>query len=590
MTLYIFQINNRNYETWNILNATTLEPIHNGFDDFSPIQHKLLNNDVFTFNKGKVDIINSNYRTSENIAAVLILENNKTYGRENKSSSKEGRLLYKCVPNDISIPIFLVPYEIKQMGFSKVLTNLYVTIRFKNWTDKHPHAILSQNIGSVDNLEHFYEYQLYCKNLNLSIQNFNKTLNKAIKKYTDSTVHESIINDLFNSYPQLEDRTLWKVFTIDPEGSVDFDDGFSIRQLEADDNKTLLSVYISNVTIWLDFLNLWSAFSERISTIYLPNRKITMLPTLLSDCLCSLKYNCRRFAFTMDIIIDCDFNIESIKYTNCLIKVFKNYVYEEPSLFLDSDYNLLLQTTTNLSKKYKFLESINDSHDLVAYLMIFMNYHCAKELLKNQNGIFRATTTNSATTPLLTSTIPESLPPDVKQFFKISGNLSGSYINIQNISNHNLISHDMLGLDAYIHITSPIRRIVDLLNMIQIQNNNQLINLSDEAAKFYLRWCQNIDYINTTSRSIRQVQNDCNLLNICHNNIELFNKVYEGYCFDKTLTNNNLFQYMVFLPELRISSKIIVTSEIDNYSKHNFKLFLFNNEEKFKKKIRLQII
>jgi exoribonuclease R len=148
----------------------------------------------------------------------------------------------------------------------------------------------------------------------------------------------------------------------------------------------------------------------------------------------------------------------------------------------------------------------------------------------------------------------------------------------------------MLGLDAYIHITSPIRRIVDLLNMIQIQNNNQLINLSDEAAKFYLKWCQNIDYINTTSRSIRQVQNDCNLLNICHNNIELFNKVYEGYCFDKTLTNNNLFQYMVFLPELRISSKIIVTYEIDNYSKHNFKLFLFNNEEKFKKKIRLQII
>ena len=30
---------------------------------------------------------------------------------------------------------------------------------------KHPHGELLQVIGDVDRLEHFYEYQLYCKNL-----------------------------------------------------------------------------------------------------------------------------------------------------------------------------------------------------------------------------------------------------------------------------------------------------------------------------------------------------------------------------------------------------------------------------------------
>lgn len=47
---------------------------------------------------------------------------------------------------------------------------------------------------------------------------------------------------------------------------------------------------------------------------------------------------------------------------------------------------------------------------------------------------------------------------------------------------------------------------------------------------------------------------------------------------------------MVFLPELRILSRIITTHEFDNYTHHKFKLFLFNDEEKFKKKIRLQLI
>ena len=87
---------------------------------------------------------------------------------------KTNKMLYKCIPDDIRIPIFLVPYEIKQMGFSKVFNNLYVTIRYKQWDDKHPHATLSQTIGSVDVLDNFYEYQLYCKSLNTSIQKFNK--------------------------------------------------------------------------------------------------------------------------------------------------------------------------------------------------------------------------------------------------------------------------------------------------------------------------------------------------------------------------------------------------------------------------------
>jgi exoribonuclease R len=268
MTLYKIHIDNRNYGSWTLFNATTLEPIV--LVGFDPTQHKLFTNDIFTYNKGKVEIIHSSIRVNENIPSVLILADNKTYGRENKTTkSASGRLLYKCIPDDTRIPIFLVPYEIKQMGFSKVFTNLYVTIRYKEWDDKHPHANLSQSIGPVDVLDKFYEYQLYCKSLNSSIQKFNKATSKAVKEKAHA--HDSFITSVCKKYPQIEDRTEWKTFTIDPATSLDYDDGFSIRKL--DNNQTLVSIYIANVTIWMDSLNLWSSFSQRISTIYLPDRK-----------------------------------------------------------------------------------------------------------------------------------------------------------------------------------------------------------------------------------------------------------------------------------------------------------------------------
>jgi exoribonuclease R len=246
--------------------------------------------------------------------AVLILAGNKTYGRQNKmkegktytkkhSDMAGGKLLYKCIPDDMRLPSFLVPYEIKNMGFSKVFKNLYVTIVFDQWEDKHPRAKLDNVIGPVDVLDNFYEYQLYCKSLNASIQKFQKDTSKAL----ESKCHDGIIDIVKQKYPSVEDRTdqkMWHIITIDPPKSVDFDDGFSIIELE--NGIQQLSIYISNVTIWMDVLNLWDSFSRRISTIYLPDKKRPMLPTILSDCLCSLQENVTRIAFVMDIFIKND--------------------------------------------------------------------------------------------------------------------------------------------------------------------------------------------------------------------------------------------------------------------------------------------
>jgi exoribonuclease R len=586
MSSYKIHINDRNYSSWSICNTTTFntETLY----EFNPSKHKLFSNDVFTYDKGIVTVIHSSTRINEHIPAVLILADNKTYGREHDKHSAGrtfsrntlGKLLYKCIPDDKRIPIFLVPYEIKLLAFAKVFTNMYVTIHYKHWEDKHPIGILSQTIGPVNILDNFYEYQLYCKSLTASIQKFSKDTNKAIQ--TKPSEHDSFITKIYQKYPHVEDRTSWKIFTIDPATGLDFDDAFSIKPIN--DNQILLSIYIANVTIWMDFLNLWSSFSQRISTIYLPDRKRPMLPTILSDCLCSLQQHMRRFAFVMDIALDEDCSIVSINYSNAIIRVFKNFAYEDYELIANNDYQFLLSTVKTMSKKYRYINNVRDSHEVVNYLMIFMNYHCAQDLYASRTGIFRSTIIK-APIPL-----PEDLPNEVNQFIKIWNSACAQYINIETIVETDTIKHDILEMDAYIHITSPIRRLVDLLNMIQFQKNHDLILLSPDAMVFYDKWIHELEYINVTMRSIRKVQHDCSLLDACINNPITLDKIYDGYCFDKLVRNDGLYQFIVFLPELKLASKITMRYNLDNYVKRQYKLYLFNDEERFKRKIRLQLV
>ena len=146
--MYKIHINDRSCSSWDTFDMNTLEKI-NDLTYFNPIEGKLFSNDVFSIEMdNSINIVHSSVRTGPPIPGVLILDGNKTYGREKKlanagqtlTASKlrhsAGKLLYKCIPDDIRLPTFLVPYEIKNIGFSKVFKNLYVTIRFENWEDK----------------------------------------------------------------------------------------------------------------------------------------------------------------------------------------------------------------------------------------------------------------------------------------------------------------------------------------------------------------------------------------------------------------------------------------------------------------------
>jgi exoribonuclease R len=569
------------------MDVDTLSPVE--LPDFHPAKHKLMTNDVFTIDGPEIKLQYSTSRDLEDIPGVMDLKSNKTYGRE---KDNHRRLLYKVVPDDMRLPVFLVPYEQKHMGFSKVFVNVYVTFKFVAWDGKHPMGKLTSTIGSVDVLPNFYEYQLYCRSLNASFSNFNKATSKSVKKLSQTLG----IDGVLDKYPSIEDRRgdEWHIITIDPTSSTDFDDGFSLRMPPTDivkDNPdiALLSIYISNVSILLDALGLWNSFSRRVSTIYLPDRKRPMLPTMLSDSLCSLQENTTRFAFAMDLMVNTQTgDIEDIRFVNCAIRVFKNYRYEEPALRKEKMYAGLFDMVCVLSEKYKYIQEIKNSHDVVCYLMTLMNYYSAKDLLTFKNGIFRSSALKNDN-----FSVPQNLDPDVEKFIKIWYSSGGCYIDAETIDEDlSIIRHDLINMDAYVHITSPIRRLVDLLNMVKFQENHNMISLSDDATAFYKKWTSKVEleYVNVTMRSIKKVQNDCSMLEFYSTNMDTLDENYEGVMFDKMLRNDGSYQFIVYLPKLRLNLRVNLHKEYPNFEKHMFKLYLFEDEENLRRKIRLQLI
>ena len=508
-------------------------------------------------------------------AGILILENNKTYGRtENKK-----RLLYKCIPNDKKLPPFLVPYDIK-LEFSKHLINKYVVFKYDHWKTEHPRGIIQEVIGNIDKLEAFYEYRLYCKNLHISNKEFTKKTQQLFRPECEDEYIQQIIqkNARFIRY----DTTLLGVegatkgatkggiqedkyiFTIDPQNSEDFDDGFSI---ECSPDTTTITIYIANVFLWLETFQLWQSFAplknsskegmwengvcKRVCTIYLPDRRRPMLPTILSDNLCSLLKNKLRFAFCMDVVIDNKTNsILSTDFYNSLIRVNKNFVYEEHALLKNKHYKKLLEMTNKLARMETNKTHENNSRDVVSYWMVFTNKTCAEKLYDKKVGIYRIIDETNQhqkhqrfqdkNSHISSYENDSTISKETKQFIQHWLSICGKYaVFSEDRSNieHSLLSKEdeICSGELYIHVTSPIRRLVDLLNQMLYLIHYHLCSPSDSAIQFLEECIKDIETINEKMKSSRKVERECEVVRKCLTNPNILETSHDAYIINKSI-------------------------------------------------------
>jgi exoribonuclease R len=549
----------------------------------APNVYKLFHGDVFqksdALTTTTIQILKSPVRENKNIPGILLLENNRTYGRtENKK-----RLYYKCKPNDPTLPHFLVPYELP-MGFQKNFKNKYVTFSFHHWQDKHPCGILSQNIGDTYDLPSFHEYQLYCKQLHHSITSSIHKVKEQLKTNTVEYYQQQIINhpEQFGAFSNRHEKEGEVVFSIDPKGCLDRDDAISIVSHDKHDMiEHVVSVYISNVWVWLEAMDLWDVIGSRVSTIYFPETKRPMLPTCIGEQLCSLDANQLRFAFVMDFhVIEHPKKGIHIQYleglrptiTQCTVKVSHNFEYEERALLKCESYQLLKALTKKLDS------STVDSHDVVAYWMTQMNYYVAKHMKFEKMGIYRTVQSN---TTHHHDHDNNALPAFVRIWEQ---QVAGKYALFQDTSLVHL-KHEVLGFPVYVHFTSPIRRMVDLLNQILwIRNHVKPEKLREDISRFYENQISSIDELNRQMKSIRRIQADAHILHKVMNAPDILEREYDAIVLSTDEKST------LYIEKLEWMTQTYLETLCKKYQTVKCKLYIFENEEQMRKKIRIQII
>lgn len=484
------------------------------------------------------------------IPGILILMGNKTYGRV-KNDSKN-KLLYKVYPHHkFGNEPCLIPYEIKHLGFSKALTNLYITYNSQTLR-------LDQVIGSVDSNQAFEEYILYVYELKQSITPLRKKIIDKIKLCADPI--ENIVSQFI-----LTKSSDLNIFSIDPSTSTDFDDAFSVKSYES---YYVVSIYIANVPLWLLWAEIDLSEILKCSTIYLPNSINPMLPSIWSDDLCSLWADKPRLAFVLDLQIDkYSGKIISKCFSNQLICLKKNWSYTDPNLDLDPDYQIIKNIIYLLNP---LINKPLDSHQVVEFWMCQMNLVVGQELASRNIGIFRQAQMNLD--KLTNTNIPESIAKTI-QLIQCA---NASYITIDS-TNPVLPRHEILNVDSYLHVTSPIRRLVDIINMGLLQ---ECLGLNPN-----IRGLWNIEKINSQSHTIKKVQNKCKILQAITLRYDP-DEILEGWVISIEETSH----MQIYVPKYNFQVKIHSDLDLELYSKHFIRIYLFENANTLDKKIKAEII
>jgi hypothetical protein len=226
---------------------------------------------------------------------------------------------------------------------------------------------------------------------------------------------------------------------------------------------------------------------------------------------------------------------------------------------------------------------VRDSHDVVEFCMILMNYECSKILLKKGRGIFRSASKKEVGK----EDKDISIPSEIKHIVQ---SVAGEYCSIENMKPHELIAIN--GLASYTHITSPIRRLVDCLNMLEIQRGTYIHSV--EANQFLEKWLKKIPEINKKTKAIRRLQNDVELLRLYE---KTHSQVYNGIVFAQSKVEqqsntleDNIYKYKVYIPYIKLLTSVYSERDIKNYSLMDFTVHLFLDESKMCKKVRLHML
>lgn len=119
----------------------------------------------------------------------------------------------------------------------------------------------------------------------------------------------------------------WTVCSVDPPGCTDIDDALHFRRLS--NNEVEIGVHIADVTAFVAHDSaLDKEAAERGTTVYLVDRRIEMLPSLLAGNFCSLRGGVERLAFSVLIKMKNDGTVVAAEFGRSVIKSSAALTYQ----------------------------------------------------------------------------------------------------------------------------------------------------------------------------------------------------------------------------------------------------------------------
>jgi exoribonuclease-2 len=286
----------------------------------------------------------------------------------------------------------------------------------------------------------------------------------------------------FQSDPRRRDLTDLSLMTIDGQSTLDFDDALSI---EIYGGRCRLGVHISDVSHFIQKGSLMDeAAADRGSSIYTPDQKIPMLPSIFAEGQCSLKAEHLRPAISLLIDMDADARITDWEIVPSLVRVRDQLTYYDVNMMADDkpEISLLCRIAESFRRDRLAAGAVqitlpeihvwvgddgeitvnrvnreSPGRRLVAEIMIMANWLMAQFLAeKGLPAIFRS-----------------QADPRERLYTGEEGTLFQNYMQ-RRLLNRFVLSteaepHSGLGLDAYVTATSPIRKYFDLVTQRQLR-------------------------------------------------------------------------------------------------------------------------
>ena len=289
-------------------------------------------------------------------------------------------------------------------------------------------------------------------------------------------------DESLTTYAGKEDYTYISAITIDGRSTSDYDDALSIEKIG---DSYVLGIHISDVSWFIERDDILDRKAlARGASIYTPDMKVPMLPTELSENICSLVGGELRPCISVIITLSKYFEIKDYEVASTQIRIDRQLTYSQAESLAatDTDIAKLIKIGTAFREKRLqagalqiTLPEVNPYIDedgtvglakvdrespprmMVAEMMIMANWLMASFIARHDlPAVFRSQ--------------PE---PKERLYRGESDSLFQNALQRKFVSraiiSHKPAQHSGLGVDAYTTGTSPIRRYYDLVAQRQIK-------------------------------------------------------------------------------------------------------------------------